>query len=71
MKRSYLFNELENNFGIKINSKGRLILNEDNLYDLISHSCNNFGEKKFGVKIEIEFVSMLILETTRDKKTNT
>ena len=71
MKRSYLFNELENNFGIRVNSKGRLILNEDNLYDLISHSCNNFGEKKFGVKIETEFVAMLILETTRDKKTNT
>ena len=47
--------------------KRRLILNEDNLYDLISHSCYNFGEKKFGVKIE--FVAMLILETTRDKKT--
>ena len=33
----------------------------------MSHSRYNFGEKKFGVKIE--FVAMLILEITRDKKT--
>ena len=53
MKRSYLFNELENNFGIKINSKGRLIFNEENLYDLISHSCNNFGENNLVLKLKL------------------
>ena len=53
MKRSYLFNELENNFGIKINSKGRLILNEENLYDLISHSCNFLVKKNLELKLKL------------------
>ena len=70
IKRNYLFNELEKNFNILRNEEGRLILNESTLNDLISFSCSNYGESRFGIKVNVEFVSMLLLENYRDEKTN-
>lgn len=66
MKKSYLFNELKASY-FKEN-KNKIKLDDDTLYDLISQSCTNFGESRFGVKIEVEFVSMLILEACQGKE---
>ena len=70
IKRNYLFNELEKNFNIIKNEEGRLILNDATLYDLIYFNCTNYGESRFGIKVNVEFVSMLLLENYRDEKTN-
>ena len=35
------------------------------VYDLISQSCSNYGEARFGVKIAVEFVSLLIIESSK------
>ena len=70
IKRNYLFNELEKNFNIQTNEEGRLILNDETLYDLISFNCTNHGESRFGIKVNVEFVSMLLLESYRDIKNN-
>ncbi len=70
IKRNYLFNELEKNFNILKNEEGRLILNDATLYDLIYFNCTNYGESRFGIKVNVEFVSMLLLENYRDEKTN-
>ena len=71
IQRTNLFNELEKEYNIFTNEQGKLILNDATLYDLIALKCYNYGESRFGVKINIEFVSMLLLENFRDKKTNT
>ncbi len=71
IKRTYLFNELEKDYNITTNEQGKLNLNNATLYDLISLKCYNYGESRFGIKINIEFVSMLLLENFRDKKKNT
>ena len=71
IKRTHLFNELEKKYNITTNEQGKLILNDATLYDLISLKCYNYGESRFGIKINIEFVSMLLLENFRDKKSNT
>ena len=69
-ERNILFQELEDKFNISVNSSGKLILNEATIYDLISSYCSNYGESRFGIKINIELVSLLLLENYRDKKTN-
>lgn len=65
MKRVYLLNELKENFNVEINQNSLLNLSEDDIYDLISQSCSNYGEARFGVKISVEFVSLLIIESSK------
>ncbi len=69
-KRNLLLKDLENIFNIKTNASGRLMLNDATIYDLFSYYCSNYGESRFGIKINIELVSMLLLENYRDNNTN-
>ena len=70
MKRAYLLNELKENFNIEMNQSGSLKLSEEELFDLVMQSCTHYGEDRFGVQIEVEFVSMLIMEAAKANDPN-
>ena len=69
LKRNFLLQGLYTKYKIKATNDNKLILNENTLYDLIIQSCSNYGYERYGVQMEIQFITLLLLEATRDIQT--
>ena len=59
-KISVLINELKNAFR-NVNNIKNIINNKKNISEIILKVCNNYGYKRYGVEMNIEFVSLLII----------
>ena len=59
-KISVLINELKNSFR-NMNNIKNIINNKRNISEIILKVCKNYGYKRFGVEMNIEFVSLLII----------
>lgn len=69
IKRSYLLNELKDTTDYLMNAQGnnKQLISESSLYDIIYNSCSNYGESRFGVKVKVEFVGIIVLEGSENQ----
>ena len=70
-KRSILLNEITKAFEGDREDKLNLILTDINyMYNLLLQSCTDYGYERLGVKMCIEYVGILIIESYREKNTS-
>ena len=70
IKQKLLMNEIIKEYSNKnIDNKNidDILLNESNVFEIISQNCKNYGYKRYGVEIDVEIISLLIIIKHRIK----
>ena len=68
MKKNILLTEITKAFEVDREDKiNEILTNINYMINLVSQSCINYGYERFGVKMCVEFVSILVIESYKEK----
>ena len=68
IKQKLIINQIRKEYENKSVNNFVDIINDENIFfDLISQNCRNYGYKRYGIEINIELLSSLIIERLRTK----